>query len=60
MKPFFLTLALCALTAAPTQMRAQELPAQPRWSLDECIRYAQQNNIEVKQRALSVLSLIHI
>ncbi len=54
MKPFFLTLALCALTAAPTQMRAQELPAQPRWSLDECIRYAQQNNIEVKQRALSV------
>ncbi len=54
MKPLFLTAVLCALLAAPAQTRAQVLPAEPLWSLDDCIRCAQQNNIEVRQRALAV------
>lgn len=49
MKRLFLTAVLCAAVAA----RAQEQPA-ALWSLDDCIVYAQQNNIEVRQRALSV------
>lgn len=54
MKPLFPIAVLCALLAAQTPTRAQELPAEPLWSLDDCIRCAQQNNIEVRQRALAV------
>ena len=52
MKRLFLTAALCAAVAA--QIRAQAPPAAVLWSLDDCIAYAQQHNIEVQQRALSV------
>ena len=52
MKHLFLTAALCAAVAAQSQ--AQAPPAAALWSLDDCIAYAQQHNIEVQQRALSV------
>ena len=52
MKRLFLTAALCAAVAAQSQ--AQAPPAAALWSLDDCIAYAQQHNIEVQQRALSV------
>ncbi|MDE5694622.1 MAG: TolC family protein [Alistipes sp.] len=51
MKHLFLTAALWAAAAAQAQ---QPRPADAPWTLDECIRHAQQHNIEVQQRALNV------
>jgi len=50
MKKFILTVALWAAAAAQAQ---QPGPGAP-WTLEECIRHAQQNNIEVQQQALTV------
>ncbi len=50
MKRFFLTAALCTAVAA----QAQEQPAGDLWTLEECISYAQRNNIEAQQYALNV------
>ena len=60
-----LALGLAALPSAP--LRAQTAPAEPAgqpeaavpapgepWTLEACIRYAQQHNTEVQQRALEV------
>jgi len=47
-------LPIALLCAAAIAARAQEPAAARRWSLDDCITYAQQNNVEVQQRALSV------
>ncbi|MDE7077188.1 MAG: TolC family protein, partial [Alistipes sp.] len=51
MKHLFLTAALWAAAATQAQ---QPRPADAPWTLDECIRHAQQHNIEVQQRALNV------
>lgn len=51
MKRIILTVALCGSALASP---AQEPPAAAPWTLDDCITYAQQNNIEVQQRALTV------
>ncbi|MCM1151369.1 MAG: TolC family protein [Alistipes sp.] len=53
MKRIILFAALCTLCTARAQQPDEE-PAGRLWTLDDCIRYAQQNNIEVQQRALSV------
>lgn len=49
MKRLFPIVALCAVAAA-----AQAQPADGAWTLEECIRHAQQHNIEVQRQALSV------
>lgn len=49
MKTVFLTAALWAAAGA-----VQAQPADAPWTLEECIRHAQQHNIEVQQRALTV------
>lgn len=49
MKTVFLTAALWAAASA-----VQAQPADAPWTLEECIRHAQQHNIEVQQRALTV------
>lgn len=56
MKRILPILLLC-LTATLPPLHGQTPPrpaADSLWSLDDCIRYAQQHNIEVQQRALSV------
>lgn len=49
MRTVFLTAALWAAAAVQAQQ-----PAEAPWTLEKCIRHAQQHNIEVQQRALSV------
>lgn len=48
MKTFFLTAALWAAAAAQAQ------PADGPWTLEECIRHAEEHNIQVQQQALTV------
>ena len=48
MKRIILIAALCTAAAAQAQQR------EACWTLDDCIRYAQQHSIDVQQRALSV------
>lgn len=50
MKHLFLTVALWAAAAAQAQ---QPGPGTP-WTLEECIRHAQEHNIEVQQQALTI------
>lgn len=57
MRRIILLAALCSLFAAQAQLpdEAYVVPAAGElWTLDDCIRYAQQHNIEVQQRALSI------
>lgn len=50
MKHLFLTVALWAAAAAQAQQPESGTP----WTLEECIRHAQEHNIEVQQQALTV------
>lgn len=51
-----LSILLCMAAVQPPVQGQTPEPASPEalWSLDDCIRYAQQHNIEVQQRALNV------
>ncbi len=53
MRRIFLTAAWCVATASAAQ--PQTPAAEPTlWTLDDCIRYAQEHNVEVHRRALNV------
>lgn len=62
MKIGILSVALCMACAVMQPAAAQTVPAETdatpapgvSWSLDDCIGYAQRNNIEVQQRSLKI------
>lgn len=53
MRRIFLTAAWCVATASAAQPQTPAAEP-PLWTLDDCIRYAQEHNVEVHRRALNV------
>ena len=53
-KPKFFILAITALMVSTT------LFSQEKWSLERCIAYAKENNLQIKQQKLQEIGRAHV